>query len=209
VLSIPAPFVRADQYSALAAGVGAFGVVVALGLAALSLYFDNRDGRVDRVLDMHAQYNDSDFREARRRLRQHLRVHGADAKFCRTTRADLRSDPELSTYGSLDGAASPREDAGRLFRYFERANAARLTGIVHEQLFHELIGRHAVWWAQVFRDNERGAPVDGLLDLAEWADSYPPSKLMYPDDWGKNRWRDFDMTNSGEAVPTTRDRNRG
>jgi hypothetical protein len=64
VLSIPAPFVRADQYSALAAGVGAFGVVVALGLAALSLYFDNRDGRVDRVLDMHAQYNDSDFRRS-------------------------------------------------------------------------------------------------------------------------------------------------
>jgi hypothetical protein len=177
---------------------------VALGLAALSLYFDNRDGRVDRVVDMHAQFGDGNFREARRRLRQHLRRYGSDGHVRRTTRDELRHDPELSTYGSVDGE-SPNDDAGRVFRFFERANAARLTGIVHEQLFHELIGRHAVWWAEVFRHNERGAPVDGLLDLAEWANKYPPSRRMYPDDWGKNRWRDFDMTESAAAVPTTTD----
>src|SRR4051812_39242888 len=41
---------------------------------------------------------------------------------------------------------SPNEDRAVLLRYFERADAARLAGIVNPALFHTLIGPHALWW---------------------------------------------------------------
>src|SRR5271165_5341929 len=79
-LIIPAALLSANQYSALAAAIQAAAVVPAVAIAAMSLNRDSRDKRVDRVLDLHREFNSDELRDTKRRLAAHLREHGLDGK---------------------------------------------------------------------------------------------------------------------------------
>lgn len=192
-LIIPAALLTTGQYSAVAAAIQAAAVVPAVAIAAISLSRDSRDKRVDRVLDLHREFNFGELKEAKRRLATHLREHGVDGKVRRTTHDELLNDPVMSKYSSI-ADIRPRSDSTEILRFFERANAARIARIVDEPLFVELICRHAAWWNLAIVDSDDRVPRAPLRELADWANSFALSnqnRYSFLRNWGENRTREF------------------
>ena len=205
-LVVAAFFLRPDQYQALAGGVQALGVSVALIVAAAALRADRTDRRVDRVLQLQAELLANDLYNVRRRLVDHLRASSTNSRTRRVSLAELAGDPMLSKYSGSDAAFDPRNDARRLIRFFEQANAARQGGVVDIPLFHELIGRQATWEAVAFSKEPMEPSLVPLFDLADWANEYA-SRLQnrrpphYMKSWGDSRRRDFGILYRTEPDP--------
>ena len=198
------PLLRPDQYQALAAGIQALVVVVALLVALVTLLSDSRDKRIDRVIALNESLMGPDVWPARQRIARHLWYHGPDrdaGRMREVSLSDLDNIALLSQYGaayeSEHSKFRPREDARILLRFFERANSARIGGAVDEALFHELIGRHAVWVALAFSKDRASyvAVVEPLYELSDWANDYQErhqnSTRTYMKRWGESRIRGF------------------
>jgi hypothetical protein len=209
-LIIPATALTASQYSTVASVIQAAAVIPAIVIAALALNRDSRDKRVDRVLELHRELNSGELKEAKRRLTSHLREHGPAGHVRPTTYEELRDDPVMSKYSSEPGC-NPRSDASEILRLFERANAARITGIIDEPLFVELICRHATWWNLAIKDSSDldQNPRAHLRELAQWADAFAlrhRRRYSYLRNWGQNRRREYgaDAVSDGvSAMPVT------
>lgn len=110
------------------------------------------------------------------------------------TRDDLQRDPRLYSYDSSPGY-TPFHDANTVLRFFERANSAIKAKTVNEPLFHELIIRHALWWAVALRPSSvPWVGISALDELAEWAGAYENihgAELAYLASWRQNREHDF------------------
>lgn len=183
-----------NQYDVVIATVQALAVIPAIAVAALAIVNDSHGKRVDRVLEMHKEFNSTEMQLAKNRLRAHLRRHGADGHARPTSREELQHDKKLSEY-SLHRDFSPGADVALIFRFFERVNAARIANIVDMPLLVELIGRHATWWNLAIKDSgEDEVPRAPLRELAQWADEFALShqhQYSYLRNWGKNRKREF------------------
>jgi hypothetical protein len=191
---------KPDQYQALSGGIQALGVVLALTIAVMTLLSDSRDRRIDRVLQLHEMMTTRDAEAMRDRLYKHLLSRDQAEPPVRAVSLD-----ELKPGGTLDHYAndpdhSPYQDVRQLLRLFERANATRAGGAIEEPLFHELIARHATWWAVAVGSKPRAAPyvLNPLLDLARWADDYQLTKndpaKYYMRTWGESRMQSFGRT---------------
>lgn len=183
----------ATQYSAIASAVQAVAVVPAVVVAALTLTRDSRDKRVDRVLDLHREFNSTEINEARTRLAAHLRSNGDGGRIRPTTYEELGHDPVLSRYASA-AENTPRGDANKVLRFFERANAARIAKSVDPPMFVELICRHATWWNQAIAGSVDQVPRAPLMELATWADDFAfanKARYYFLRNWGQNRRKEF------------------
>ena len=182
-----------NAYGSLTDGVQAAGVVIALGLAAVTLIRDNRDRRVDRVLALHQEMMAGSVWEARYRLVDHLRRLGTNGKVRRVTHEELNHDPVVSRYnpGNL---GSPAQDADLLVRYFERAFAALRTDALDVPLFAELIGRHAMWWDLAIVESSHWFTRVHLSELASWTRAYVKAneRSLQVAGWMAAPQRDFD-----------------
>jgi hypothetical protein len=187
---------NAGQYQALAGAVQAIVVVAAFTIGLQTLMSDRRDRQVDRVLKLNEDLTAGPLDAARRRLVNHLRSHGQAGRALEVSLEDLDGDVQLISYPDTNIKGKPAEDARTILRFFERANAARLGHTVEISLFHELIGRHAVWLALALGKDPDQSQVAGLLELAEWANAYydrysAKSQRSYLRNWGRSRMRDF------------------
>lgn len=192
-LIVAAPFLQADQYSALASGIQTLVVVVALFVAVQTLRWDSSNKRIDRVHDLHRELTTGEVGAARARLGAFLRnAGGTDGPVRITTLTELR-EGSLSSYPEGGGVdAAPRRDATLILRFFERARIAQVGHAVDDEVFAALIGRHAAWWdcAIARSDSISRRP---LRALAEWANSYTKRHPDVPglEDWGVSRRKDF------------------
>ena len=82
---------NSDQYQALASGVQAVGVLVALALGVSTLQADSKDRRVDRVIAYHSQISGGELQLARQRLIEYLLDHASDGVMPVLSWTDLRS----------------------------------------------------------------------------------------------------------------------
>jgi hypothetical protein len=199
VLIAPAFVIDAARYSALAAGVQAFGVVVALFAAATTLARDERNRRVDRVVAQYNIYQAEPIFSARFRLADHL--SGPDGFAHPTSQLAIRSDPTLSQYVSGAGA-EPDGDAERLLRFFEATNGMRIAGVLDEALTHRLLGRNILWWDRAIEYDINAHLRHPLRELAMWVKSYTASKgPAYTNEWRRSFERDFGSAESELPTP--------
>jgi hypothetical protein len=134
-----------DSLADTAAVVQTAGVLIGVTLAVATLRGDRRDKQVDRVLELHREWMSGDLHDARIRLHEHLRWDDGTGDFRILPFSDLRRGPTREKYPA-GTPSTPIQDAGIILRFFERANAARAAGAVHQQLFFRLVARHAAWW---------------------------------------------------------------
>lgn len=192
ILLIPIPWLTPTEYQLIASGFQAFGLVVALFFAAMTLSSDLHDRSVDRVLALHAEIVSGEVGAARSRLAHHLRTNGpvtAGHRLVLQPGPDvLRDDPQLSVYADATSGATPREDRVLLLRYFERTNAARELRTVDDGLFHKLIGPHTLWWDAALWCEKHDRPHrNELLDLATWVAQYTAKfNPDYAKHWDRN-----------------------
>lgn len=157
-ISIVSWLLPSEQLTAVSSAVQTIGVVVALGIGAYTLTEERRARRVDRTLDVLQELMSGDVDQARERLHAHLRMEDG-LTFRRVGRDDLLQNQGLGSYDKWPDE-SPFRDYGRLCRFFERADVARRKSLVDIGLFVELIGRHAIWWAEAFaNDRELSPPI--------------------------------------------------
>jgi hypothetical protein len=186
-------WVDPERYGSLTAGAQALGVVIALALAAFTLRSDSRDRRVDRVLALHNEFMTGGVWEARHRLAHHL--HALEGpRESRVTREAVFGDHPLLHYAE-DVGAPLKIDVDLLLRFFERANAARLTGALHEDLLADLIGKHAMWWDHAFAPDEEWMLRAPLQDLSSWCHGYVESRILAQSrlrEWLRPLQRDFE-----------------
>jgi hypothetical protein len=115
-LIIPAWWLDSSSYTAVATGIQALGVIVAVHIASVTLVGERRDRQVDRVLALHAELVTGELGVASTRLIGHLRKRGRDGKCVeRVTLADLVSTGEISRYDG-DIKNSPFHDANIVLR---------------------------------------------------------------------------------------------
>jgi hypothetical protein len=195
LLSAPALRLNHDNYTALATGVQAFGVIVALFVASETLVANRRDYKTDRALALHAELVSGPLNDRRVRLVDHLREHGNKSQVASATREDLKPGGATGPLAKYSGSdASPLHDANALLRFFERANAACTAGVVEGALFHELLGGHALWWHTALIEGEQLPVRIALSRLAAWTDQYTkrnPAVSSYMAGWERNLARDF------------------
>jgi hypothetical protein len=186
-------WVGPERYASLTAGAQALGVVIALALAAFTLRSDSRDRRVDRVLALHNEFMTGGVWGARYRLAHHL--HSLEGPRTSTvTREAVFGDPPRLRYAS-DSEAILKIDVDLLLRFFERANAARLTGALHGDLLADLIGKHAMWWDSAFAPDDEWMLRTPLQDLSSWCRGYVESRIPTQPglrDWLRPLQRDFE-----------------
>ena len=190
------PLFNADQYQAFAAGIQTVFVTAALAAAVLALLADGHARRVDRVIALNERLTTGEVDAARRRLVDHLRDFAPQQAGARAVSlAELRQDPALSRYVNGPGGTTPLRDAQIVVRFMEAANAAREGRIVDEKLLHELVGRHAAWFAVAFSGDSADPAPAPILRLASWANDYAATykgpKPPYIENWGKTRRKDF------------------
>lgn len=193
LLVVPIWFLNADQYQALATGVQALGVTVALVFGAGTLLSDSRDRKVDRALGLHAELTTGDVQTARVRLLLHLQGNREDGKVRPVSLARLRTDERFAAYAD-PAHGRPLRDANVVLRHFDRVNAARVAGIVEPDLLHELIGVHALWWDRAIARDDGEMLRRGLAELADWTDRHSRTKARgahYLDHWAGYLGRDF------------------
>jgi hypothetical protein len=192
VLLVPAPWLSAEQFSAWAAGIGSFFGAGSLVVAAAAILNGNAGHRLDRTVLLHEQFVSGELQAARLRLGDHLREVSNDGWVYQPTQSELRSGGKLGSYAH-NSSHSPREDASRIVRYFERAYETLRANSVYEPFFLRTIGREACWWARAFeRDSTSSSAQQALQNLAKWADAYE-ARLRSESipDWGQQREKDF------------------
>jgi hypothetical protein len=193
LLAVPASWLSPEEYSAWAAGIGAFFVAGSLLVAAAAVMNDNAGRRLDRTLELHEQLVSGELQTARLRLGHHLRAAGTDRKVYQPTASELRSGERLGSYGH-DSSHSPSDDASLILKYFERAHGALVANSLDEPFFLRTIGREACWWARAFeRDTGPSSSARHALQaLAQWADAHA-GRLgsEFTTDWGQTREADF------------------
>jgi hypothetical protein len=180
----------AEELTTLATAVQAVGLVVALSLAVLTLTRDRSDRKVDRTLSIHQEFVSGDVGDARDRLHKHL-SRGEGNKFKRAGRLQLRDDPSLNIYDSLS-TETPFSDCGLLLRFFERAEITLRAGLVDDELFLELLGRHATWWGEALSLDRHARPKLAVHCLADWAETRAHPSRDYYVKWRNSLARDFD-----------------
>ena len=203
IVGAPRLFLELDGYQAWTAGFQAFGAVAALGYAAVSIAGERRDRHVDRVVDLHLGLISGEVGEARRRLAHHLKElaeiqgHPGEA-WMRATTDELEAFGKSTRTYAPPSPFEPTEDAALLGRFFERAHAMLTGGSVDERLFHELIGRHAAWWALALKTEvEQSARwTQALRDLANRTTRYEQQRRARGEPpqsppWGSSRKRHF------------------
>jgi hypothetical protein len=205
LLAVPAPWLAPDRYQAYTSGVQAVGVLATLLIAMVTLRGDSRDRRVDRVLALHYELTSGETGIARRRLGAHFRRNGTKPWVLQTTIDQLAdSKSRLSKYQDASikhrwvsrqpasPQQTPRDDAGLLLRFFERAWLAQTTGSLDDSMCASLIGRHAGWWDRALLPSP-GPPRAALAELAAWANKFAESHASESQfaDWGKSRQKDF------------------
>jgi hypothetical protein len=193
-LTLPAKGLLPDQYTALATGIQALVVVVALFVAVLTLRSESRNRRVDRVHELHRELTTGEVGEARARLGAFLRSNGTQSDPVRITTLDeLRKGP-LNSYPSNqeEQFAKPRRDATLILRFFERARIAQTGQTVDDTMFAALIGHYAGWWALAIPDSGTTSRRP-LTALADWANEYAAKhpKADGLTQWATSRKRDF------------------
>jgi len=161
-----------STFNVVIGGLQAIGVVVALGLGAATLRRDSYDRRVDRTLALNQEFMTGAIWLARRRLFAHIKSLAADPAmgFQVITREQLRRDPQISRY--RDGEGSPEDDVDLMMRFFERANAQRVTAVVELPLFAELLGRHALWWDRAIVADEQWITRLSLAAMGTWFERF-------------------------------------
>ncbi|MDQ2587853.1 hypothetical protein [Saccharothrix yanglingensis] len=204
LLVVPIRFLDADQYQALATGVQALGVTVALVFGAGTLLADTHSRKVDRALGLHAELTAGDVQAARVRLLVRLQGTRAEGGVRPVTLDRLRTDDGFAAYAAPE-RGRPLRDANVVLRYFERVNAARVAGVVDLPLLHELIGVHVLWWDRAIARDE-GEPLrGGLAELAAWVDRHSRTKARdahYLTSWARYLGRDFgEPTGDPAALP--------
>lgn len=199
-LIVPAFWLDSQQYSALAAGIQAFGVIAALAAAAATLAREARDKRADRVVSMFTEYQGVLLYEARVRLYEHLK--GQDGLVHPTSQHDLLVEPAKRAYAS--GQGSPRQDVEMILRFFESTNGMLTSKVLDVGLAHRLIGRNALWWNFAIVRDETAHLRRYLGELADWARDY--SLRHSPDyltSWDKSFKRDFGVSIDFILNPTS------
>jgi hypothetical protein len=170
VFVVPALVSDSTRYQAVVAGVQAFGVIIALLFAAVTIRNDTQDKRVDRAVELHDLVVSEPIYDARVRLAQHLRAFG-DGAVRLVSQDELRNDPLISRYDP-DPGVTPQRDLNRILRIFERSNALRLSGATDFALLHRLLGQHVLWWDRAIGYAEHEHLRQPLRDLAEWVRGY-------------------------------------
>ncbi len=156
-----APVLDSGQYQAFTGAIQALGLVVALGLAWATLESDSRDRRVDRVLSLHGELTTGEVQAARTALTRLLRDRGTSPLVLR---------PTLDELGAISDEA--RRNGALVLRYFERVDAARRAGSLHDDLSYELLGRHAMWLRLALCRADTGSLHEALMSFADWAHHY-------------------------------------
>lgn len=198
-LTVPAFFLSAAQYGALAAGVQAFGVVAALAFGAATLARESRDKRVDRVIAAFDSYQVGHL-DVKYRLSEHLR--GKDGLLRPVTYSQLRHDPTLLAYPNAR-EFEPRIDAERLLRFFEALNGMRCAGALDLPLTHRLLGRNALFWDYLISFDPSDNWRQPLRDLAEWVQAYCGEyRPAYAGEW-RESFRGYFGPGSPDLVETT------
>jgi hypothetical protein len=196
VLVAPIGFLNAGQYQALTAGVQALGVTAALVFGAATLYSDSHSRKVDRVLDFHSALTTGDIQAARIRLLNRLRED--KDTIVPVSFKQLRNDRTFSVYKNST-EDSPLLDVNRVLRFIERANAARIAGIVDLPLFHELIGEHIIFWDHAITHDDTESLARSLRELASWVNRYTRTTAInagYLARWDANMRRNFGWQDS-------------
>jgi hypothetical protein len=210
VVFVPAFWLLPDKYGAYAAGIQAAGVLLALIFAYVTLTAQNRAAaealksqleldRVSRTLGFHEAMVSGEIQGARIRLIDHLRALGVDRSPLRVSLEALRgaeydsTGPDSRQWGE-NYLHTPFHDVSIVLRFFERAEPALQRGLVDEELFHKLLGRHIVWWDETIDRDEGEAVRYALSELADWVWEYfqeNPSRTGYVTNWNKNLAKDF------------------
>lgn len=180
-----------EVYGAVTGAIQAFSVTMALVIALLAQWGDSADRKVDRVLDLHRELTSGPTGEARTSLGwfyRHARTAGGLPTY---TRAELKA---RSYEARRQDRVTPRMDADRILRFFERAEAARSRGSLDEPTAALLLGRHATWWDSAIRDDGETDPTRApLRSMAAWAAQYVsehPNHRGFKD-WNVRTEQDF------------------
>ena len=186
------------QYQALATGVQAVGVLVALALGVSTLRADSKDRRVDRVIAYHSQMTGGELQLARQRLIEYLLDHASGGVLPVLSWTDLRSQSKLIAYA--DSTESPVRDAQRLLEYFEGVWGAHNSGATEDNLLFLLLGGYVTWWDRAL--SEADADLSrSLHEFAAWisamASGVPESSRVV--DWQESITRDFGALPSTEG----------
>jgi hypothetical protein len=120
ILVIPSLFLDAGAYGSFAAGIQAFGLIITLLFATITIRKDNRDTRVDRVVALYESLVSETIYSVRIRLSEHLKACG-QGRVRRCTQHELRDDPTLCRYPDAS-TFSPVLDLNIVLRSFERAH---------------------------------------------------------------------------------------
>lgn len=172
--------------------------MMALAIALLAQWGESADRKVDRVMDFHRELTSGPTGEARTRLGWLYREERKKGQLPTYTRRRLRN--KSYTIASPQGD-SPRTDADRLLRFFERANAARVRGSLDEPTAALLLGMHATWWNKAIGDDETDPTRLPLRSLADWSAEYVSNHPHYPgfENWIVRTRQDFGAVEVDDA----------
>jgi hypothetical protein len=198
VFTISIFLLNSGQYQALASGVQAVGVLVALALGVSTLQADSNDRRVDRVIAYHSQISGGELQLARQRLIEYLLDHASGGVMPVLSWTDLRSHSKLIAYA--DPTESPVRDAQRLLEYFEGVWGAHNSGATEDHLLFMLLGGYVTWWDRAL--SEADADLSrSLHEFAGWISDVASCTLESSRmiDWQESITRDFGALPSAEG----------
>lgn len=162
----------------------------AVVIAVTSLWAGMHNRKVDRVLELHRELTTGQLGDARTRLGWlYRRNRMPDKHLPRLPRFELPRGAYIDVTlpvespGQVVGAKSeappvindepsPRKDADRILRYFERVCAAQVRGSLDNRTAALLLGWHAAWWDRAVitdADDQTALP---LRRFADWARRY-------------------------------------
>lgn len=198
VLVVAALLLTPERLSGVAAAVQAVAVVPLLGIGVVTLLRDNAEKRADRTLALHDELMTGQVWRARTRLVEEIRHKHPRGPLVRVARRAMRDSPAWHTYSDpkFDDAL-PVVDANLILRFFEKAEAALRAKAVDEDLFLDLIGRHAYWWDNVFLPEADGYVRQRLERLGRWTEDRA-DRLDY---WDPTNRGDFPASEQPETVP--------
>jgi hypothetical protein len=188
----PIRWLSPEEQSAWAATLQTIGLLGTLLFAAETLYSDQRDRRVDRVLAFHEELTAGPTGEARARLARFLREQGEpDGAVLQVSRQQLIDDPKVQKYSANSdaGASTPHVDLTLILRLFERVRIAHAAESLDEHLLASLIGRHAGWWDLAIAEDDQDTLRIPLKKLGAWSNTYRDAHKDQPgfENWGQSR----------------------
>jgi hypothetical protein len=183
---------------------GVLGALIFTGFQTRRSMVENRErsasDRVARSLDLYRDLVvDGDTADAFHRLSNRLRMEGTRKSGKATWM--LLCDADLERGGFLDcpgdAVNTPFRDVYQVLWFFERAGIALEAGLVDPEMFHETIGYHCWWWAQILRDFHAPKAAQAVHTLGNQAEhSASASGLL-------DGWVDRCMTDFGGDGPIT------